>query len=259
MADVKGCIFNIQRFSIHDGPGIRTTVFFKGCPLRCTWCANPESQLGKPEFIWDNIKKKESITGEYYTIEEVMEIVRKDRDYYQESDGGVTITGGEVLAQKKFVVQLLKKCRKEGIHTACETSAFSTKRDFKELMDHVDFLIMDVKHHDSASHKEKTRVTLDPVLANLDQAIMEQKEMLLRIPIIPDFNDSLSDADKFGKLLRDHNVKKVELLPFHQFGKSKYNYLGRKYEYENVAQLTSNDLTTYSEIIKHYGIHCLIA
>lgn len=259
MSDLKGCIFNIQRFSIHDGPGIRTTIFFKGCPLRCTWCSNPESQNRHPEKIWDNVKKQEIVTGEYYSVEDVMEIIRKDLDYYKESGGGVTVTGGEVLAQKKFVIELLKQCQKENIHTACETSAYSNKEDFHQLMDHVDLLIMDIKHHDSDKHKKKTFVALEPILENLDQAISQNKNMLLRIPIIPKYNNSLEDAQAFGELLKAHEVTKVELLPFHQFGKSKYKFLNRTYEFDGVPQLSSNDLTPYAAVIDSFGIECLIA
>jgi len=258
MAKDQGCIFNIQRFSLHDGPGIRTTVFFKGCPLRCTWCCNPESQLGSPEPIWDNIKKQVILTGKYYTVNQVMEIIKKDCDYYEESNGGVTVSGGEVLAQKDFVLSLLKACKEENIHTTCESSAYSSKEDFRELIDHVDLLIMDIKHHDSKLHKQKTGVFLEMILANLDQAIALNKEMLVRIPVIPGFNDSLEDAKAFGKLLEAHHVKGVELLPFHQFGKSKYHYLNRSYEFENVSQLTVKDLIPYAEQIKKFGINCLI-
>ncbi|MGG5372153.1 glycyl-radical enzyme activating protein [Enterococcus sp. AZ196] len=259
MPELQGCIFNIQRFSIHDGPGIRTTIFFKGCPLRCTWCSNPESQNRLPEPIWDNQKKREIITGTYYTVEEVMAVIRKDLDYYEESDGGVTVTGGEVLAQKAFVLELLKKCQEEGIHTACETAAYSSNTDFKELIDCVDLLIMDIKHYSEEPHKAKTNVSLKPILKNLDQAISEQKNMLLRIPIIPAYNDSLEDAEAFGKLLRLHKVQNVELLPFHQFGKSKYKYLNREYEYDGVPQLRSSDLIPFARVLETFDIECSIA
>ena len=131
--EIKSCIFNIQRFSIHDGPGIRTTVFFKGCPLNCMWCSNPESQSFKPEPIWDKIKKDYIITGECKTVEEIMEIILKDMDYYIESEGGVTLSGGEVLSHPEFAAELLKECKKHNIHTACETSAFSSPEIFNSL------------------------------------------------------------------------------------------------------------------------------
>lgn len=257
--EMQGCIFNIQRFSIHDGPGIRTAVFLKGCPLRCPWCSNPESQSREPEPIWDNIKKKTAMTGEYYTIDEVMDIIRKDADYYAESGGGVTVTGGEVLAQKDFALELLEACRNEGIHTACETTAFAQPEHFVQLLEHTDLLIMDLKHYDPAMHKAKTGVPLAPILANLDQAVKVGKDMLLRIPVIPFFNHSLADAEHFGALLEKHNVKKAELLPFHQFGKSKYKFLDRAYEYEHADQLTRDDLLEYGKIIEKHGVDCVIA
>lgn len=259
MKELQAIIFNIQRFSIHDGPGIRTTIFFKGCPLRCSWCSNPESQKKQPEPIWDNIKKQEIIIGRTYSIEEVLEVIRKDRDYYEESNGGVTVTGGEVLAQKDFVVELLSKCQQEGIHTACETSAYASNRDFIDLMEHVDLLIMDIKHHDSDKHRRETGVSLAPILANLDTALSANKEMLLRIPVIPNFNDSLEDAHEFGKLLKAHGAKDIELLPFHQFGKSKYKFLKRTYAFESIPQLTSKDLEPFAAILSSYGLNCKIA
>ncbi|WP_368256299.1 glycyl-radical enzyme activating protein [Enterococcus innesii] len=259
MNNIVGCIFNIQRFCIHDGPGIRTTIFFKGCPLRCTWCSNPESQKRHPEPIWDNQKKRNVITGENYSIEEVMEVVRKDLDYYKESNGGITVTGGEVLAQKNFVIKLLEKCNEENIHTTCETCAYSSITDFEELLNNIDFLIMDLKHHDSTKHKEKTAVPLEPILKNLEVAVKSNKKMLLRIPIIPGYNDTLEDATAFGKLLKNYQVKSVELLPFHQFGKSKYAFLNRDYEFENTVQLSDSDLLPYSEIICQAGVTCTIS
>lgn len=259
MNNKKGCVFNIQRFSIHDGPGIRTAVFLKGCPLRCPWCSNPESQSSKPELIWDNQKKKEITTGEYYEVEEVMEVIRKDNDYYLESNGGVTVTGGEVLAQIDFAVRLLKQCKQENIHTACETSGYASEITFEKLIENVDLLIMDIKHYNSDSHQEITGVKLEPILKNLDFAISKSKEMLIRIPIIPGFNDTLEDAKKFGELLQKHKVKTVELLPFHQFGKSKYKFLNRTYKYENVKQFKTEDLMPHKEIMESFQINCQVA
>ncbi|MBC1505913.1 glycyl-radical enzyme activating protein [Listeria immobilis] len=259
MVDTKGCIFNIQRFSIHDGPGIRTTVFFKGCPLQCTWCSNPESQKHLPEWMWDNSKKSKVITGEYFSVDEVIAEVQKDIDYYTESGGGVTVTGGEVLAQLPFVINLLKKCKQKGIHTACETSAYSSKKKFLLLLENVDLLIMDIKHYNSDKHREKTGVKLEPIIENLKLAISSGNEMLLRIPIIPGYNDSLADSEQFALLLSSLRIQTVELLPFHQFGKSKYRFLDREYEFMNTPQLSANDLLPHKKIFTSYGIHCKIA
>lgn len=258
MEELKACIFNIQRFSLHDGPGIRTTIFFKGCPLNCSWCSNPESQSNMPEVIWDNIKKTETISGKFYTVNEVIDVIKRDMDYYEESGGGITVTGGEILMQSKFVIDLLNKCRQKKIHTTCETSAYSSNNQFKTLISSVDLLIMDIKHYDSVKHKEKTGGHLGIVLSNLDLAIKSKKEMIVRIPIIPNFNDSLKDAKEFGKLLKQHDLKKIELLPFHQFGKSKYKFLNRQYEFENFHQIKKEELTSFSDIIQQYGIDCKI-
>lgn len=259
MEEKKAIVFNIQRFSIHDGPGIRTSVFYKGCPLRCAWCSNPESQSTQQEEMWDNTKKENVTVGKFKSVEDIMEIVRKDIDFYLESDGGVTVTGGEVLAQKQQAVALLKQCRKEGIHTACETSAYAPSNEFKDFISYVDLLIMDIKHHDTIKHREKTRVPLEPILKNLDIAIELNKKMLVRIPIIPGYNDSLEDAKQFGQLLKDHKVAEIELLPFHQFGSEKYKYLDREYEYRDTAQILTEELLPYSEIIESYGVKCKVA
>lgn len=258
MEDKKAIIFNIQRFSIHDGPGIRTSVFYKGCPLRCRWCSNPESQNPQPELMWDNTLKKDVMAGKRKSVEEIMEVIRKDIDFYLESNGGVTVTGGEVLAQKDQVIKLLKQCKKEGIHTACETSAYASKEEFVDFISYVDLLIMDVKHYDTKKHKAKTGVALEPILRNLDAAIELNKEMLVRIPIIPKFNDSLKDAESFGQLLKKHQVKNIELLPFHQFGEEKYKYLNREYDYKDKGQIVTKDLKAYAQIIESFGVKCKV-
>ena len=258
MEEKKALIFNIQKFSIHDGPGLRTAVFYKGCPLNCLWCSNPESQNFKPENIWDKTLEKQVLVGEYKTVEEIMVEVRKDLDFYLESGGGVTVTGGEVLIQIDQVVALLKQCKKEGIHTATETSGYSTPKNFKKLIDNVDLLMMDIKHHDTVKHKEKTGVPLEPILKNLDIAVSEKEEMLIRVPVIPNFNDSEEDAHKFGQLFKGHKVESIELLPFHQFGEEKYNNLNLDYAYADVKQMHSDDLIEYAKIIEEYGVNCKI-
>lgn len=253
----KALLFNIQRFSIHDGPGIRTTVFYKGCPLRCSWCANPESWRNVVEPFWDSKTNQESTTGYLMSVEDIMKEVRKDIDFYIESNGGVTLSGGEVLAQKDNAIKLLKQLKAENIHSAIETSAYATLDEFKQLIENVDFLIMDIKHYDTDKHKEKTGVYNEKILKNLEYAISINKEMLVRIPIIPKYNDSLDDAHKFGELFKEYKVNEVELLPFHQFGSKKYEYLNLDYEYKGVKSLDKSDLKDISKIIESYGIKCI--
>ncbi|MDD9150280.1 glycyl-radical enzyme activating protein [Sporolactobacillus sp. CQH2019] len=255
----RGCIFNIQRFSIHDGPGIRTSIFFKGCPLRCPWCANPESQKAIPEKIWDKSKNAYTTVGKYLTIAEIMNPILKDIDYYKESGGGVTVTGGEILNQIPFVVKLLKECRKNNISVACETSAFASLRTFKLLLENIDLLIIDIKHYDNEKHKQATGVSVQPILRALDYAISTGKNMLVRIPIIPGFNDSIEDAKRLAILLKEHRINEVELLPFHQFGKNKYKFLNRPYSFENVKPLHGEDLIPIKSIITGIGIKCSIS
>ena len=257
--EMKACIFNIQRFSIHDGPGIRTTVFFKGCPLNCTWCSNPESQIFTPEEIWDNIKKGYVITGEYMKVKDITDIIMKDIDYYNESGGGVTLSGGEVLAQSEFALELLDECRKMGIHTACETAAYVNEETFRDFISHVDLVIVDIKHYDEEKHKAKTGVGLELILKNIKYVVETKKDMILRLPVIPGYNDSLEDAENFVSLLKNYGIQEIEILPFHQFGKNKYKFLNRKYEFENSKQIKKEDLAAYVEIFNENGINCIIA
>lgn len=254
----KGLIFNIQKFSLHDGPGIRTVVFFKGCPLRCYWCSNPESQLGAQEEMWDNNKKALTTVGEYKTVDEIMEEVMKDEPFYQESGGGVTLSGGEVLFQSDFAIELLKALREKSIHTACETSGSIKPAIFNEFINNVDMVYMDLKHHDSEKHKEGTGVKNNIIIKNIQTAVANHNHLIIRIPVIPDFNDSLEDAANFSDLFNSIGVKSVELLPFHQFGSQKYKYLNREYKLEGVPQKHSEDLYDYKRVMNEKGIECLV-
>lgn len=248
------CIFNIQRFSLHDGPGIRTTVFFKGCPLRCPWCSNPESQHFVPERMWDNIKKDYTMVGEYMSIEHIMEMVLKDKDYYLESGGGVTLSGGEVLAQPQAALALISACKAENLHVACETSGFASKKIFLEVVKQLDLLIIDIKHYDSKKHLDTVGCALDPIIENIRQAVNLGVDMIVRIPVIPFFNNSVDDIKSFARLLHELKISQVELLPFHQFGQSKYKFLNRDYDYRNVKQLQSKELLNHKDIFEQEGI-----
>jgi pyruvate formate lyase activating enzyme len=215
----KALLFNIQKFSLHDGPGIRTVVFFKGCPLRCRWCSNPES--------WSPLEPLESglrpagleTAGiRYYTVEEVMETCLQDRPFYEESGGGVTLSGGEVLLQAGFAMALLDRLGEEKIHRAIETSALAPPAVWQEFIAHVDLLIIDVKHYDRERHIAGTGASNEVCLTNLQAALDKDRNILPRIPVIPGFNNSLEDAAEFARLFIAMGIAKVELLPFHQFG-----------------------------------------
>lgn len=298
MNDLKACIFNIQKYSIHDGPGIRTVVFFKGCPLRCLWCSNPESQYPKIQIICDKNKclkclhcidvcpnkaislsdnhikidfkkcdaclkcinscphKVLSAEGDFLTLEQVMKEVMKDEVFYEESNGGVTLSGGEILIQHEFASQLLKLLKDKTIHTAIETTGYTSKEIFSKFIDNVDLLLFDVKHYNREKHFKATNVYNDLIIENLKIAIDKEKEVIIRIPVIPGINSSLEDAKGFCKLLKSVNAKKINLLPFHQFGQKKYALLNKEYTFENTLQLHEEDLLDYKNIFIENGFDC---
>lgn len=294
----KGITFNIQKFSIHDGPGIRTTVFFKGCPLRCEWCSNPESQIKNVQILHDQSKcsyclscvaacpngaithednkiiinedkcvgcltcvnscpnRALSYEGDYQTIEEIVDICMQDIDFYEESGGGVTISGGEGMSQPEFLKKLIAELKKNSVHVAIETTGYVKKETFEELARELDLLLFDVKHYDREKHYNGTKVYNDLIVENLKWAIDNGIEVLPRIPVIPDFNDSLEDAEGLAKLLVEVGAKKVQLLPFHQFGEKKYELLNRNYKYKNKKALYPEDLEEYQKIFLDKGLNC---
>ena len=294
----KGITFNIQKFSIHDGPGIRTTVFFKGCPLRCEWCSNPESQIKNVQILHDQSKcsyclscvaacpngaithednkiiinedkcvgcltcvnscpnRALSYEGDYQTIEEIVDICMQDIDFYEESGGGVTISGGEGMSQPEFLKRLIAELKKNSVHVAIETTGYVKKETFEELARELDLLLFDVKHYDREKHYNGTKVYNDLIVENLKWAIDNEIEVLPRIPVIPDFNDSLEDAEGLAKLLVEVGAKKVQLLPFHQFGEKKYELLNRNYKYKNKKALYPEDLEEYQKIFEDKGLNC---
>lgn len=297
MQELTGCIFNIQKYSIHDGPGIRTAVFMKGCPLRCAWCANPESQdpriqvmvapgatdLGLACRHPDNRRRVSwgdgrsvarvracdsclramearggdavTIEGRPYSVEEVVDACLQDQPFYEESGGGVTLSGGEALMHHRFALQLLGRLADEGIHTAVETTGHVAPRIFRAALSRLDLLLLDVKHYDGDRHLESTGVRTDLILENLAIALESGIEMLVRIPVIPGFNDSIDDAHGFCDLLRLHGVDRVQLLPFHQFGERKYELWGRHpYAMANVPALHEEDLAAYRDLFLSNGI-----
>jgi pyruvate formate lyase activating enzyme len=256
---VQGILFNIQKFSIHDGPGIRTVVFFKGCPLRCAWCSNPESQ-GFGISSKAPAPKDPSLAGKRYLIEETVEICLQDQAFYAESGGGVTLSGGEVLAQAGFAEALLVRLGEEGIHRAIETSGCAPARIFARIAAQVELVLFDIKHYDNARHREGTGVETKRIQANFRAALAAAAtgrgpEILPRIPVIPGYNDSPEDAAGFASLLETAGAVRVQLLPFHQFGQNKYALLGREYALAKKKALHPEDLTSYRAVFEQQGIH----
>ena len=250
----KCLILNIQKFSINDGPVIRTTVFFKGCPLQCRWCSNPESQ-NRFTSITEQMDDT-AYRGRFYTVEEVMHAVRQDKPFYERSGGGVTFSGGDVLQQAEFASALADAAHEEGIHVAAETEGYTSPERFLAFLSHIDLLLYDFKHADREAHFQGTGVYNDVIIQNLRQAVSSGKQVIARIPVIPHFNASLSSAEQMTKMLAETGIREVHLLPFHQLGESKYEKLGIPYEMKGIKQLHPEALEKYRDVFLHYGLDC---
>lgn len=253
---LTGHIFNIQKFSINDGPGIRSTVFFAGCPLSCLWCSNPESQNRNRQAALSSGDLK--LAGRAWTIEEVLEEVEKDRCFYEESGGGMTLSGGEVLQQHAFATALLKEAHRRSLHCAAETTGFAPHDIFAEFIQHIDLLLFDMKHCDRELHREKTGVYNDIILENMRFACEQKVPIIARIPVIPRFNANKKAAAGMAGLLKEMGIQEVHLLPFHQFGEKKYEQLGISYEMSGVKQLHPENLKSYLNIFLEKGLDASI-
>ena len=247
MQEQTGRIFDIQKFSLHDGPGIRTVVFLKGCPLRCAWCANPNSQQLRPLHMGD----AQQPDSRDYTVSEVVEICLQDRAFYDESGGGVTLSGGEPLAQHRFTIGLLEALQSAGIHTAIETTGYTASPNIKRMLRHLDYVIIDVKLPTTLAHQRWTGTGNELPLQSLDLALASGLPTLVRIPVVPGVNNSIEDAQAFDALLTESGVHKVQLLPFHQFGERKWHLLGWDYPMEGVPALHEEDLKDFQAAFTH--------
>ncbi len=298
--NTTGIVFNIQNYSVHDGPGIRTVVFLKGCPLSCKWCCNPESQSFKPQLAynknrcislsqcvrcaeictagslrqgdddkvyinWDTCKNCLSCVdvcpagalisyGKKQTVKEVIDQVEKDATFYARSGGGLTLGGGEPLAQPKFALALLKEAKRRYIKTAIETSGNVSQKHLLEACQYIDMAMTDIKSMDSAKHKEFTGVGNELILKNF-KAVREAFPKLrirVRTPVIPGFNDTKEDIQAIVDFLQDHDVE-YELLPYHRLGTQKYINLGLDYPLGDIA-LDNEKFLELNAISKQIGI-----
>lgn len=252
MSENKATIFDIQRNSFVDGPGIRTTVFFKGCNLACKWCHNPESQSCKKEilfyknkctgcgrckdltvedknFICPNDAKE--ICGKDYTVDEVLKEVLKDKRFYEASNGGVTFSGGECMLQIDFLLQILKKCKENNLHTAVDTAGHIPWKHFEKILPYTDLFLYDIKVMDTEIHKKHTGVDNALILENLSKLLKSGKKVWVRVPVVPLVNDTEYEMNKI-KAFFDTNgyPQKTELLPYHAMGEHKYTALGKSAE-----------------------------
>ena len=228
ISNVKGRIFDIQKYSVHDGPGIRTIVFLKGCALRCRWCCNPESQ----EFELQTMKTENGskLVGKDVTAGEVFEEVKKDSNYFRRSGGGLTLSGGEMLLQPDFALALLKLSKKHGINTAVESTGFAPFETIEKLLPFIDTYLLDIKHINSNKHKEFTGKDNSLILSNAVKIAQLAKKCIVRVPVIPSFNDTPEEIAEIARFARENmRVDEINLLPYHRLGKDKYKNLGRDY------------------------------
>lgn len=272
---MKGLLFDIQRFSVHDGPGIRTTVFMKGCPLRCQWCHNPEGlyaeiqlQFFEENCIHCGACNKRSmlsdaqkcptgalrVCGKVMDASEVFSEIMKDQPFYG-NDGGVTFSGGECLLQADFVAEVLAMAKARNLTTAIDTSGYVAWEEFEKVLEVCDLFLYDVKMLDRKMHKKFTGVDNELILDNLKKLSLLKKPVWIRIPIIPDVNDSIQEMTAIAEFLGQlKNIRDITLMPYNTLGKSKYKTLGMSCEYHTEKQISWQQLNEYETIVKKGGL-----
>lgn len=290
----KGMIYNIQRMSLHDGPGLRTTVFLKGCPLTCLWCSNPESQKVRPQLMFfselctgcgkcaevcpngaatvidgkigrDTGKcadcgictescagNARELSGKLMTVEEVMEVVRKDALFYDNSGGGVTFGGGEPTSGGQFFLDMVEAAVTEGYHVTVDTCGYCPKERFDKTVELADLFLLDCKHMDPEQHKKLTGVDNSVILRNLAVALDSDREVRVRMPLMPEMNDSEENIAAMAAFLKKHGHTEVEVMPCHAFGRNKYAALG--WEYRMKGEYSPEQLET---VLKRFADHGL--
>ncbi len=231
----KGIVFDLKKFAVHDGPGIRTTVFFKGCPLNCTWCHNPESKKSEVETLITTNRRRcldlsysetKEVLGREVTVNDLMSEIKKDIPYYDESGGGVTFSGGEPMMQVDFLFELLQACKEEELHTSVDTSGYCSYDLFEKVNGFVDLYLYDLKIINEEKHRMHTGVSNKNILSNLKNLTEDKKKVFVRIPIVPNITDTEKNiADSIDFLQKLNNIKNVDLLPFHKMGSNKFQKL----------------------------------
>ena len=258
---MEGIVFDIKRFAVHDGPGIRTTVFFKGCPLSCPWCHNPESsevgitEMDKCYKIGEIEKVKKERVGKSYKVKELADEIKKDIIVMEESGGGVTFSGGEPLMQFDFLKEVLMQLKDLGIHTAVDTTGYTSEKNIKEIIPYTDMFLYDLKHYDNDKHIENTGVPLKPIIKNLHTILNQNKCVWIRIPVIPDVN--ISHEDKYGFLYVLQNMNKkpeqINLLPYHSISDNKYKRLNIKNNFEKIPSMNKKTLLPFKAMLERSG------
>lgn len=247
---IKGFIFNIKKYCINDGPGIRTTVFLKGCPLNCWWCHNPESRKLKPEpvkgnsYSWSIYSQSCSpdVIGKEVSIEEILLEIFKDIPFYEESGGGVTFSGGEPLLQPEFLMNLLVGCKNENIHTAVDTSGFSDFSILEKISGITDLFLYDLKIIDDDTHKKFTGVSNKLIHENLVRLLDAGNKIIIRIPVIPAINNAPEKINDFINFLSPLNIQEINLLPFHNSAVSKYSRMNIENRLPDLVPLQTEEM-----------------
>jgi len=297
--EVLALIFNIMRFAMHDGPGIRTTVFFKGCPLSCWWCHNPESRSFLPDRLYFEercrhcldcvaicpqhaisdtdgcvttssacdccgqcvevcMAEARQIAGQRYTVAELLAEVEKDGIFFDDSGGGVTLSGGEPLSQPAFVAAFLRGCRERGIETAIETCGFTQTETFLNTAMLAGRILFDLKLADPEKHRRYTGVSNDLILRNLEALAARHPAVTVRIPVVPGVNDSSEDIARFAACLTGLHAGQVELLPYHRIGADKYRRLGLEYKLNGTPQPTAAELAQFRDVLAQAGLQVTV-
>lgn len=293
--ELRGRVFNIQRYSLHDGPGIRTVIFLKGCPLRCLWCCNPESIEKGPHITFNpdkclgdgrcvevcpaGARDKEGyhvekctfcgqcvevcptgaleFVGREMSIGEVLEEVEKDRLFYESSGGGVTLSGGEVLVQRVFAVELLGKLKSRLLHTAIETAGFAPWEHVEELVDGCDLILYDLKLMNSEMHKKYTGVSNEIILDNARKIAKKRKELIFRVPLIGGVNMDSENVMALAQFVVETGTREVHLLPYHRLGESKYSKLGMDYTFEGFTP-EKEQVEDIKNTLESYGLKVMV-
>lgn len=299
-------VFNFTKYMLEDGPGIRTVVFLKGCPLRCLWCSSPLCQASEPSLVYlkyrcvscaaclpacprqalflDEEGKigrnfarctncgtctrvcpvgAREMRGSLMTVEEVLEKVEKDRVFYRRGSGGVTLSGGEVLMQAAFAARILKECWQRLIHTGIETCAYGRWEDLKTLLTYTNLAFIDIKHVDPLRHKELTGRSNRKILDNIRKAAAYCQELkrplILRLAVVPEMNDSRENLRETARFLKDlPGGCELNLLPYHQYGVSKYDWLGVKYKLADVKPPSRDQLLKIARYFESLGLFCSV-
>jgi len=299
---MRGLVSNIERFAIHDGPGIRTLVFMKGCPLRCLWCSSPQTQNLFPEILHDAARCQRcgrcieacapraiallqdgrmkihrklctscgrcveacpnqafELVGRDITVEQLLNEVTRDSQYFRRSNGGVTVGGGEPTMQYEFVTAFLKSLKQLYVHTAIETCGYVNSKHLRTLLDFVDLVYFDIKHMDATVHKKAAGVSNKRILENA-RLLSASHSMILRIPIVPGYNDSEENIRASARLATElgENLQRVELLAYHKFGVHTYRSLGRAYAVDNLESPAQSEMLRLKKIIESYGVKAQI-